>query len=169
MKKLVTISLFIFWAIITAVLTAGLLFYQGKASNRPLGSTGVNTPNNGQGTDIVLDMVELVKHNTIKDCWLLISGKIYNVSNYLSTHPGGVGAISPYCGKDGSQAFATKDKSEPKPHSASANSLLADYYIGDLNQNIAPDQAQTNTRNTDAPTPVRSEKEDENEEEEEDD
>jgi len=28
MKKLVTISLFVFWAIVTAILTAGLLSYQ---------------------------------------------------------------------------------------------------------------------------------------------
>ena len=32
---------------------------------------------------------EVSKHNTKDDCWLIIHGKVYDVSDYVDEHPGG--------------------------------------------------------------------------------
>ncbi|MFH0928334.1 MAG: cytochrome b5 domain-containing protein [bacterium] len=74
-------------------------------------------------------MFEINKHHTPYDCWLLLDQQIYDVTSYLSGHPGGSGEIEPYCGLEATQAFATKG-SEGEAHSFFAKMLLKKYYLG---------------------------------------
>jgi len=151
MKKLVTLSLFIFWAVVTAVMAAGLVFYQ---KNDPA-NCNFPLPINSPTGAVTLTLSEIAKHNSTSGCWLLINNKIYNVTAYLGSHPGGVGTIAPYCGKEATNAFNTKDIG--RPHSANAAKMLTDYYIGDLNQKIDQQQVQQNIQKTDSVTaPTRN-------------
>lgn len=143
MKKLTGFSLFVFFCFVSAILTAGLVFYQNKNSNNTsstntiqndiskLAATGVN----------ILDMAEISKHNKSSDCWLLVEGKVYDITSYFGSHPGGSGTMSATCGKDATSAYKTKDPyassaSGNTSHSSNARGLLTNYYIGDLNQKI---------------------------------
>lgn len=37
---------------------------------------------------------EIVKrHNSEEDCWIIVRGKVYDVTYYLNTHPGGIGKM----------------------------------------------------------------------------
>ena len=31
---------------------------------------------------------EVLEHKTINDCWIIIKNKVYNITNYLTIHPG---------------------------------------------------------------------------------
>ncbi|EGV63279.1 FMN-dependent dehydrogenase/cytochrome heme-binding domain [Yamadazyma tenuis] len=48
---------------------------------------------------------EVRKHNSKADCWVIIHNKVYDVTDFLSEHPGGSGIILKYAGKDATKAF----------------------------------------------------------------
>lgn len=48
---------------------------------------------------------EVAQHNTKEDCWVIIHGKVYDVSEFLPEHPGGPSIIIKYAGKDATKAF----------------------------------------------------------------
>merc|ERR1719210_1861016 len=50
-------------------------------------------------------MEEVAKHTTKGDCWVVLHGRVLNVSNFLPTHPGGELAILTFAGKDASAEF----------------------------------------------------------------
>merc|ERR1719161_275609 len=52
-----------------------------------------------------ISMAEVAKHNTKADCWVVVSGEVLNVTNFLSQHPGGELAIITFAGKDATEEF----------------------------------------------------------------
>lgn len=157
MKKLSTVSLFIFWAVVTSVLTAGLVFYQNNkggnsVAGNQVGSLAQNTIKqlSNSGKSFVLDMAEISKHNKSSDCFILVNNKVYDITSYFGMHPGGNPKMSATCGTDATIAYATRDPNAKSggskiKHSSSAQNMLTDYYIGDLNQTFS--QA-TNNKNS---------------------
>jgi len=156
MKKLSTISLFVFGVVVTAILTAGLVFYQNSKNTSSKnniivqeailknGIPVVNTQNNTSVTmqkSLTLNMPEILKHNSQTDCWMLISGKVYDITSFFGSHPGGNGTMAATCGTDATSAYDTKDpnatsSSNGNGHSSRAKNLLINYYLGNLNQTI---------------------------------
>ncbi|AQK52190.1 hypothetical protein ZEAMMB73_Zm00001d050248 [Zea mays] len=47
---------------------------------------------------------EISKHNTRKDCWIVIKDKVYDVTPYVEEHPGG-DAILNNAGGDSTEGF----------------------------------------------------------------
>jgi len=92
------------------------------------------TQNTASSTPVTLTLAEVAKHNKTTDCWMIISGNVYNLTGYASSHPGGGPNITSYCGKDGTNAFATKNQGTP--HSSFANNLLNSYYLGKIGETI---------------------------------
>ncbi len=68
---------------------------------------------------------EISKHNSLSDCWIVVNGRVYDITRYIPMHPGGSGIIEPYCGRDATDIFYNV-------HSSAAISLLEKYYIGDV-------------------------------------
>ncbi|XP_024015284.1 cytochrome b5 [Eutrema salsugineum] len=78
------------------------------------------------GDGKVLDLSELSQHRSRQDCWLLINGKVYDVTKFLDDHPGGVDVLLSASGKDATDEF------EEVGHSSSAKFLLDEFYVGDI-------------------------------------
>ena len=79
-----------------------------------------------------ITLEEVSKHNTPEDCWFIIDGKVYDVSDFPS-HPGS-SAMHEGCGKDATELFETRPTGSGTPHSQFARSMLGDYHMGNLNE-----------------------------------
>lgn len=72
----------------------------------------------------VFTLEEVAKHNTEGDCWTVVNNKVYNITEYIPSHPAGK-SILQGCGQDATQLFTDK-------HSKKTNNKLNDYLIGNL-------------------------------------
>ena len=52
----------------------------------------------------VISLRELQQHKEIKDAWIAIHGKVFDISDYIKKHPGGI-IILQHAGKDASKEF----------------------------------------------------------------
>src|SRR4051812_24578061 len=67
--------------------------------------------------------------NTTSSAWVSYRGNIYDITSFLSDHPGGDDILLPYIGKDMGNVMA--DEKE-HVHSQSAYEMLEDLKIGEL-------------------------------------
>ena len=84
------------------------------------GTTGGTT---GGTSDGGITVAEVLKHNTVSDCWSVVNGNVYDLTSYVSTHAGGEAVIKAICGKDGTKAFSGQHAGASKPN-ADLSSLL---------------------------------------------
>ncbi|KAJ9707745.1 hypothetical protein PVL29_000018 [Vitis rotundifolia] len=74
----------------------------------------------------LFSMQEASLHNSKDDCWVVIDGKVYDVTTYLDEHPGGDDVILVATGKDATDDF------EDAGHSNDARELMKSFCIGEL-------------------------------------
>eukprot|EP00605_Chrysophyceae_sp_TOSAG23-4_P002475 GSChrysophyteH1.ASY1.ANO1.2737.1 assembled CDS len=73
-----------------------------------------------------ISLEELQQHNTEFDCWTAYNGKVYNVTQYMHYHPGGVKKLMIGAGKDCTKYY---DKFHPW---VNIDTMLAKCYVGKL-------------------------------------
>ncbi|KAK9458907.1 FMN-dependent dehydrogenase-domain-containing protein [Lipomyces oligophaga] len=71
--------------------------------------------------------VEVAKHNSKESCWVIVHGKVYDVTEFLPEHPGGQKIILKYAGKD-----ATKEFDPIHPSDTLDKYLPADKHLGPI-------------------------------------
>ncbi len=74
-------------------------------------------------------MVEVALHADATSCYSVVNGAVYDLTNWITKHPGGQQAIKGLCGKDGTPAFTGKHGGQQKPETT-----LAGFKIGVLAQ-----------------------------------
>jgi len=72
-------------------------------------------------------MAEVAKHNSQQDCWAVIDGGVYDLTTWISRHPGGPDKIIPLCGTDATSKFHGQHDDQARP-----NEQLATFKVGTL-------------------------------------
>jgi cytochrome b involved in lipid metabolism len=60
----------------------------------------INSLRLGDDAPSLVPYSEVKKHNTRASCWVIVEGRIYDVTSVIDTHPGGAAAILKHAGKD---------------------------------------------------------------------
>lgn len=76
-------------------------------------------------------LAEVQKHNTEHDAWIIVKDRVYDCTEYLELHPGGIDSIILNAGADATEDFVAI-------HSIKATKMLEKYYIGDLDTSTVP-------------------------------
>ncbi len=69
----------------------------------------------GNATKGTYTMTDVQTHNTPSDCWSAIGGDVYDLTSWVSRHPGGEKKIIGLCGTDGTAAYSGKHGSSARP------------------------------------------------------
>merc|ERR1711937_122467 len=92
-------------------ISGGGLTGEVKASKNAGGSyednmnDGTVAKKSGGGGGGGYTMEEVAKHTSENDCWVVLHGRVLNVTNFLKEHPGGMLAIMTFAGKDATEEF----------------------------------------------------------------
>jgi len=55
--------------------------------------------------NISLTAEEVAEHSNFNDCWLIIGGNVYDVTNFQNSHPGGKDILVKHAGQDCTSDF----------------------------------------------------------------
>ncbi|KAK2813293.1 hypothetical protein FQN50_000607 [Emmonsiellopsis sp. PD_5] len=78
----------------------------------------------------VLDAAEVAKHNSADSCWVVLYGKVYDVTDFLPNHPGGANIILRLAGND-----ATAEYDPVHPAGTLEDNLKPDALLGTIDPN----------------------------------
>ncbi|KAI4277069.1 MAG: hypothetical protein LQ337_002051 [Flavoplaca oasis] len=53
----------------------------------------------------LLSTQQIAEHNTAKDLWIVVDGQVWDMTEFAPEHPGGIGIILQYAGRDASQPY----------------------------------------------------------------
>ncbi|XP_074864351.1 cytochrome b5 type B [Carettochelys insculpta] len=71
-------------------------------------------------------LAEVAKRNSNREAWLVIHGRVYDISRFLDEHPGGEEVLLEQAGRDATESF------EDVGHSMDAREMLKQYCIGEV-------------------------------------
>lgn len=75
----------------------------------------------------IFTMAEVEAHASEESCYTTIDGKVYDVTSFISKHPGGDRNILKICGSDGTSLFEGQHGGQED-----AENTLDEFYIGEL-------------------------------------
>lgn len=140
-----TKSISVIIGIVLAVV-AGLFVVSQREASAPAPSVNEATypegmaPEEGEGLEAAsapvdtgtakvrgITSAEVAKHASRSSCWSIVGESVYDLTGWISNHPGGEEAILGICGVDGTENF--NKAHEGKPEQAAT---LANFKIGAL-------------------------------------
>lgn len=87
-----------------------------------------------------IKVTEIQKHNHVDDIWIVVNGRVYDITRFAPEHPGGVEIIYTYAGRDASQAY----NEIHEPNLIQAN-LRPEEILGDLDPTTSFPETSTSS------------------------
>jgi cytochrome b involved in lipid metabolism len=78
-----------------------------------------------------LTLEEVMKHASGTSCWSIVYGNVFDLTKWITKHPGGAEKIRAICGKDGTTSFERQHTGD-----GSAANQLSSYFIGKLGDSV---------------------------------
>ena len=79
------------------------------------GDDGTAAPPASPEATTVITMAEVAANATASSCWAAIDGTVYDLTAWVSQHPGGAERILAICGTDASAAFGAQHAGDTQP------------------------------------------------------
>lgn len=118
MKNIIVITI-----LVVLVISLGFLIFKPKGDQKVLGDS----------IDVSYTLSDLITHSSIDDCWTVIDNGVYDLTKFISNHPGGEKILNA-CGKNATDLFNGSDPIG-RMHSAVAKNLLSGMKIGNFKSN----------------------------------
>ena len=88
---------FDYWRVLNGIISSMMMFDNHHTNaKQPRGRDRVTTT--ATTTNSYYTLTEVRTHNTIESAWILVGNTIYDVTTYISDHPGGASSILRKCG-----------------------------------------------------------------------
>jgi cytochrome b involved in lipid metabolism len=98
-----------------------------KPTPSPTATQAASTPAPAKTQEALYTMAKVKENNSATSCWSAINGNVYNLTQWIRSHPGGASAITGLCGTDGTSSFNARHRGQGSP-----TSTLAGYLLGPL-------------------------------------
>ena len=100
-----------------------------KPTSSPAATQAASTPapEPAKTQEALYTMAKVKQNDSASSCWSAINGNVYNLTQWIRSHPGGASAITGLCGTDGTSAFNARHRGQGNP-----TSTLAGYLLGPL-------------------------------------
>ena len=117
-----------------AAITATVLAGHSGAESVWLEDTNMAVPNAvippisdvpPETTESTISLSEVALHASADDCWSVVNGNVYDLTQWVNEHPGGSGSIESMCGVDATTAFNNQHNGQGEPETS-----LASFQIG---------------------------------------
>ena len=90
-------------------------------------STSTPSPTASSTPEAGITRAQVEMRNSKNACWSIIDEKVYDLTRWIDSHPGGPSYIQFICGKDGTNSFKAQHSGRPNP-----TARLADFLLGPL-------------------------------------
>ncbi len=118
------IPLYIARALVTVVIIHRLF---ARASSRGgADASSANTKNTNIDPRTPYTRDEIARHASVDDLWVIIDDKVYDLTDYVDEHPGGVDAIAKNGGRDATEGF------KGPQHPSRVFDIVEEYRVGVL-------------------------------------
>ena len=92
----------------------------------PSSSASPDASDDDDGDDDI-SIAEVASHDDSASCWVAIEGTVYDVTSWVTRHPGGPDRILAICGTDASEDFGEQHGGQALP-----TERLSEFAIGEL-------------------------------------
>ena len=95
------------------------------------GEEWTDTPmaDEGAAEGLVLTAEQVAMNDSEESCWTIVNGSVYDLTDWVSKHPGGASRILQLCGTDGTSLFEGQHGGSSRPEST-----LEGYLLGPVSQ-----------------------------------